>query len=117
MVVPSTRVTVTTGSKLFVGLITTSHRAVLPTSPTKSSLHVTDSGCSPALVSRSAMSVCRAPRDTVGLPSPPIETLHPDTSAPSAAAAPTAAVSVRMDRLLGCLLGHGPGVRRDHNKL
>src|SRR6478736_1263703 len=122
MVFPSTPVTVMTGSKLFVGLITTSQRAVLPTSPIRSSLQVTDCGFSPALASRLAMSVCRAALPTAGLPPIPTPPSQPESSAPAVAKAPTAVVTVCKGRLLErcwhCAPGrlHGPyqvGYRRD----
>src|SRR5262245_57862850 len=107
-----------TGSKLFVGLITTSQRAIFPTSPIRSSLQVTDCGCSPALASRSAMSVCRASLPTAGLPPTPTLALQPETSAPTVAKAPTVVITAcngcLLDRLLALCQ---PGVCTDHSKL
>ena len=61
--------TVTIGSKLLVGLSTTSQRATCPTSPGRGSEQVTDSGCSPASVSRVEMSCSRSSGATAGIPS------------------------------------------------
>src|SRR6478609_992764 len=115
MVLPSTPVTVMTGSKLLVGLITTSQCAVLPT---RSSLHVTDCGSSPALASRLAMSVCRASLPTACLPSTPTLASQPETSAPRVAKAPTAVVTVCKGRLLDhCWHVATRAFCTDHSKL
>src|SRR6476661_3060815 len=108
MVFPSTPVTVMTGSKLFVELITTTQRAVLPTSPTKSCSHVTDCGCWPALASRAAMSFCRASLPTAGLLPVPTLASQAETTAHTVATAPTAVRTVCKGRLLDhCKLAAG----------
>src|ERR1700752_4704392 len=118
MVFPSTPVTVMTGSKLFVELITTSQRAVLPTSPTKSCSHVTDCGCLRGLGSRAAMSVCRASLPTAGLPPIPALASQAETTAHTVATAPTAVKTVSKGRLLDrCCRAPHPGVGTDHSKL
>ena len=88
------------GGCLVSQFITTSQRAVLPTSPTKSSSQLTDCGFSSALASRLAISVCRASLPTAGLPPNPRLASQAETSTHTVAKAPTAVVTVCKGRLL-----------------
>jgi hypothetical protein len=81
---------------LFVALTTTSQRAVAPTSPTRSCLHVTDSGFSPASANRCAMSSRQAALETLGTFVLPPFAPQPGSTQHNSPAAATTAVDRRI---------------------